>query len=92
MKAIKYNYRKGMSALGYYECPHCLDFHLTSQYDNRNKKMKRKCFEYLKLPTTNYLLKYRIRDMYNHLGLPVPVMELDTSKWKKPTIGYERLY
>lgn len=37
------HYIKGNFVCGVYECPKCLEFHLTSRYDNRTTKMKWRC-------------------------------------------------
>jgi hypothetical protein len=42
---IIHNFATGRKAFGIYECPTCLDFHLTSKYDNRSDKLKKKCKE-----------------------------------------------
>jgi hypothetical protein len=42
---VIYNCAKNRKAYGIYECPSCLDFHLTSKYDNRSDELKKKCKE-----------------------------------------------
>ena len=64
------NYIRGRKAYGVYECPKCLDFHLTSKYDNRTKALKRRCLHALlgcKLPTTKHLIYLRDCEMRKHL-------------------------
>lgn len=42
-RQILLNVIRGHSAYGFYECPHCLDFHLTSKYDNRKHDFRIMC-------------------------------------------------
>jgi hypothetical protein len=37
------NFLYKRKTLGIYECPTCLDFHLTHLYDNRSPQLKQKC-------------------------------------------------
>ena len=72
------NYVNNRSAYGLYECPNCLDFHLTSNYDNRSKELKRKCLDTLlgvKLPRTVHLVSVRRKDMKDLLSPSSPLLQ-----------------
>lgn len=64
------NYIYGLKSYGIYECPTCLDFHLTSKYDNRSPELKKYCRK-------ARALSYAIND-------PVKASSQAQRKWKLP--------
>lgn len=64
------NFMAGNGTYGVYECTRCLDFHLTSRYDNRSQKMRRACINNwlrVPLPRVTQLLHERTIAMHQHL-------------------------
>ena len=64
------NFLNNREAYGIYECPLCLEFHLTSKYDNRTHQLKKHCFleavgGYRR--STHNLIKKRMAQMYSML-------------------------
>ena len=63
-KQILLNVTRGHDAYGFYECPHCLDFHLTKKYDNRTHDFKILCDLFLARYQFN-LRKINQREAFN---------------------------
>ena len=67
------NWIQNRDAIGWYECPVCLDFHVTKKQDNRNQKLKERCRKaYLrnhfpKREPVHVLLEKRKRQMVQSL-------------------------
>ena len=70
------NYIYRLKSYGIYECPTCLDFHLTSKYDNRSDELKRFCRKARSL-------SYAISD-------PIKATEKAQKKWKRPVMVVEK--
>lgn len=70
------NYIYGLKSYGIYECPTCLDFHLTSKYDNRSDELKKFCRKARSL-------SFAIQD-------PIKAVEKAQRKWKRPVMVVEK--
>ena len=74
---ILYNYKHDLDSLGYYECPSCLDFHLTSKYDNRPLELRVRCLmpiwsrkkRHDRRTAVQNITKERMNRMYREMGL-----------------------
>lgn len=70
------NYVYNLKSYGIYECPTCLDFHITSKYDNRSDELKKFCH---KARSLSYVLQDRAR-----------AVEKAQKKWKRPVVMVEK--